>query len=132
MKWKQNLTKPRERKKNMIEKSVLKSMSRKELEKHLGDVKKALQAARARDHRDAKKAAAKAAAEFGFSLGEISDTETAKPKKAKAKATRKPSKPVYANPENTTQTWTGKGRQPNWFRAQVANGTPPDAMRIAN
>tara|TARA_R100000789_G_scaffold96680_1_gene98463 strand:- start:150 stop:506 length:357 start_codon:yes stop_codon:yes gene_type:complete len=118
----------------MIEKTALKSMTRKELEKHLADVKKALQAARDRDHRDAKKAAAKAAAEFGFSLGEISESETAKPKKGKAKTktTRKPSKPLYANPEDKAQTWTGKGRQPNWFRTQIANGTAPDAMRIAD
>ncbi|WP_243268096.1 H-NS histone family protein [Sulfitobacter sp. DSM 110093] len=109
-------------------------MSRKELEKHLADVNKALQAARARDHRDAKKAAAKAAAEFGFSLGDIADAEPQKPMKAKSKAksARKPSKPAFANPEDTKQTWTGKGRQPNWFRAQVANGTEPDAMRITN
>ncbi|HBN48525.1 MAG TPA: DNA-binding protein, partial [Thalassospira sp.] len=28
------------------------------------------------------------------------------------------------------QTWTGKGRQPNWFRSQVESGTAPDTMRI--
>ena len=117
----------------MIEQTELKKMSRKELEKLLATVNKALQAAQARDHRDAKKAAAKAAAEFGFSLGDISNAEPSKPKKlkSKAKAPRKPSKPAYANPEDETQTWTGKGRQPNWFRAQVAKGTEPEAMRIA-
>lgn len=115
-----------------MDKKELNSMSRKELEKLLSDVKKALQSVKARDQRDAKKAAAKAAAQYGFSLGELSDFET--PKKAgskkKVKSSRKPSKPVFANPEDKTQTWTGKGRQPNWFRAQVESGTEPDSMKI--
>ncbi|WP_299561667.1 H-NS histone family protein [uncultured Sulfitobacter sp.] len=109
----------------------LKSMSRKELEKLLADVKKALASAQARDRRDARKAAEKAAAEFGFSLNELDDNTPVKPKKSKAAGKpSKPSKPKYANPADRTQTWTGKGRQPNWFRAEVEKGTPPSAMEI--
>ncbi|MFT5625225.1 MAG: DNA-binding protein H-NS, partial [Lentimonas sp.] len=29
-----------------------------------------------------------------------------------------------------TQTWTGKGRQPTWFKEAVAAGTAPDTMEI--
>lgn len=109
----------------------LKSMSRKELEKLLEGVKKALSAAQARDRRDARKAAEKAAAEFGFSLNELDDAAPAKSKKPKApKKPSKPSKPKYLNPADHTQTWTGKGRQPNWFRAEVEKGTAPAAMEI--
>ncbi|MEP3670501.1 MAG: H-NS histone family protein [Roseibium sp.] len=118
----------------MLAKDELKAMSRKELEKLLSDVQMALAAAKARDHREAKKAAAKAVAEFGFSLEDISESPSPTPKKAKAKkkAVKNPSKPVFANPEDKTQTWTGKGRQPNWYRNQVDSGTAPDAMRIAS
>lgn len=117
----------------MIAKDELKTMSRKELEKLLNDVSKALASAKARDQREARKAAKKAAAEFGFSLGEISETTDAVQKKPKAKkSSRKPSKAVFANPEDKTQTWTGKGRKPNWYLAQIEAGTDPDAMRIAN
>ncbi|MFG6638186.1 H-NS family nucleoid-associated regulatory protein [Sulfitobacter sp. 1A12126] len=116
----------------MFAKSDLKAMSRKELERLLSDVEKALKAARTRDQREARKAAKKAAAEFGFSLGEVSETQPSTPvkKRAKAKKTSKPSKPMYANPDDQQQTWTGKGRQPHWFRNQVESGTAPDAMRI--
>ena len=69
----------------MFTKSDLKEMSRKELERLLSDVKKALQAARNRDQREARKAATKAAAEFGFSLGEISETKPPAPAKKKPK-----------------------------------------------
>ncbi|MFC6643477.1 MULTISPECIES: H-NS family nucleoid-associated regulatory protein [Sulfitobacter] len=116
----------------MFTKNDLKAMSRKELERLLSDVKKALQAARNRDQREARKAATKAAAEFGFSLGEISETQPSAPpkKRAKVKKASKPSIPMYANPDDKKQTWTGKGRQPNWFRSQIESGTAPDAMRI--
>ena len=110
----------------------LKSMSSKELEKLLISVKKALQSAKARDQREAKRAATKAAAEFGFTLGELSEKEIAQPSrlKKKPKVAKKPAKAVYANPSDKNQTWTGKGRQPNWYRAEVEKGTAPEEMRI--
>ncbi|MEX3314559.1 H-NS family nucleoid-associated regulatory protein [Sulfitobacter sp. PS-8MA] len=110
----------------------LKSMSRKDLEKLLSDVKKALQAAQARERRAARKAAQKAAAEYGFSLNDLAE-ETPAPKKQKKprkSAAGPKSKPQFANPDDAKQTWTGKGRQPNWFRAQVENGVDPETMRI--
>ncbi len=111
----------------------LKSMNRKELEKLLADVKKALASAQARDRREAQKAAEKAASQWGFSLSELS-AEQAKPaakaRKTKPKAPKAASKPQFANPADKSQTWTGKGRQPNWYRAEVEKGTAPDTMRI--
>ena len=110
----------------------LKSMNRKELEKLLADVKKALLSAQARDRRVARKAAEKAAAEFGFSLGELTegDATTGKAKKSKKKTSGPKAPPKFANPANKAQTWTGKGRQPNWYRAEIAKGTAPEAMAI--
>jgi DNA-binding protein H-NS len=109
----------------------LKSMSRKELEKLLADVKKALLSAQARDRRDARKAAERAAAEFGFSLNELGDEKPSKPTKVKAqKKPAKPSKPKYADPTNPSNTWTGKGRQPNWYRDAVEKGIDPSTMEI--
>lgn len=109
----------------------LKSMTRKELEKLLADVKKALQTAQSRDRRDARKAAEKAAAEFGFSLNELGEDAPAKQKKAKApKKPVKASKPKYADPADASRTWTGKGRQPNWFRAAVEKGIAPSDLEI--
>ncbi|MEH6646125.1 H-NS histone family protein [Sulfitobacter sp.] len=109
----------------------LKSMSRKELEKLLADVKKALQTAQARDRRDARKAAERAAAEFGFSLNELSEDMPVKEKKPKVpKKAAKPSKPKYADPSDPSRTWTGKGRQPNWFRASVEKGIAPADLEI--
>lgn len=110
----------------------LKSMSRKELEKLLVDANKALQNVQDRDRRQARKAAEKAAAEFGFSLGDLSEggATAAKGRKKKAKKAGPKSKPQYANPSDSTQTWTGKGRQPNWYRAAIDKGISPQEMKI--
>ena len=110
----------------------LKSMNRKELEKLLKDPKKALQGVQDRDRRQARKAAEKAAAEFGFSLVDLSDGSkpAGKSKKSKGKKSGPKSKPQFANPSDPSQTWTGKGRQPNWYRAAIEKGADPDTMKI--
>lgn len=110
----------------------LKSMNRKELEKLQADVKKALLNVQSKERREARKAAEKAAAKFGFSLNELTAGAKPgpKPKKAKQKKTGPKAAPKYANPADKAQTWTGKGRQPNWYRAEVAKGTVPVTMEI--
>lgn len=40
------------------------------------------------------------------------------------------SKPVYANPDDTTQTWTGKGRQPIWVASYLALGKTLESAKI--
>ncbi len=100
----------------------LDSMSHKELEALLEDVKTAIKSAYERDRVEARKAAEKAAAEFGFSLDEVS-SGIKKSKGAKTSA-------KYANPADKTQTWTGKGRQPNWYRELTAKGATPDELAI--
>ena len=101
----------------------LKDMSRKELEKLRKDVEKAIDNVASRELKMAQDAAAKAAAEYGYSLKEVS--EMAPRKTAGVK-----SAPKYRNPDDADQTWTGKGRQPDWYKTAVANGTDPQTMAI--
>ncbi len=109
----------------------LKAMNSKELEKLLVDVKKELQLSKARDRRKALKAAERAAAEFGFNLSELQEITPTEKKKTKGpKKATKPSKPKYANPEDPSRTWTGKGRQPLWFLSAVEKGINPSDMEI--
>ncbi len=104
----------------------LNTMSHKELEKLLIDVKAAMKNAQARDRREALKAAEKAAAEYGFSLDELSGAAGSK-KGGKAKS---PSVPKYANPADASQTWTGKGRQPKWYVEAIEAGKKPADLEI--
>jgi DNA-binding protein H-NS len=111
----------------------LKAMTTKELSKLKMDVEKALVSAEERARRDALKAVEKAAAEFGFSFDELSGK--AKPKAAK-KGPKKKSKakakapPKYRNPADPEQTWSGRGRQPFWFKDAVTSGTDPSVLEI--
>lgn len=99
----------------------LNSMSRDELLALKGEVEKALKSLDTRRKADALKAAQYAAKEFGFSLAEL--TEGGKTGGRKAA-------PKYANPADPSQTWSGRGRQPIWFREAVENGAKPKDFAI--
>jgi DNA-binding protein H-NS len=36
----------------------------------------------------------------------------------------------YANPENKSETWTGRGRKPNWLVARLKKGAKMDDFAI--
>ena len=100
-------------------------MTRTELETLKRQVEKALVDVAEKDKKAALAAAEKAAAEHGFSLAEITGGVR------KGKTGPRSSAPAkYHNPADPSQTWTGKGRQPAWFKQALANGTSPEAMEI--
>ena len=101
----------------------LKEMSRKELEKLRRDVDKAIENVASRELKMAQEAAARAAAEYGYSLN---DVVAVAPKRSSGTK----SAPKFRNPDDANQTWTGKGRQPDWYKTAVANGVDPESMAI--
>ncbi|MBL3705576.1 H-NS histone family protein [Sulfitobacter sp. BDSS02] len=66
------------------------------------------------------KAAQKAAAEFGFSLEDLTGKTTS----------NKASSAKFAHPENPETTWTGRGRQPAWYKELIEAGTDPNTLLI--
>ena len=90
----------------------LENMSADELQKLIADAQKALKTVDARRRAEAKRAAELAAKEFGFTLDEVL---TAGPKGSKGA-------PKYANPADPSQTWTGRGRKPNWVNEALESG----------
>ena len=110
----------------------LKAMTRKELIKLQKDVDKALKTSEQRERRDALKAAEKAVAEYGFSLGELSGgTKPArKAKKGKVGRPKKKAKAKYRNPANPEQTWSGRGRKPLWINAALEGGADITDLEI--
>jgi DNA-binding protein H-NS len=82
-----------------------------------------------------------AAAAEGYTIAELFGGATASksagpaaPRKAKAgKGGRKLGKvpPKYRNPENESETWTGRGKQPRWMAERVAQGKTPEDFLIA-
>ena len=44
--------------------------------------------------------------------------------------TKKPVAPRYRNPNNPSETWTGRGITPRWIAALQAEGVTLDELRI--
>lgn len=106
----------------------LSNMTKKQLEKLQKDVEKALADIENQERREAKKAAEAAAAKYGFSLAEL--TGGAGGKSARKSGVKNPGTPKFANPEDPSETWTGKGRQPQWYKDAIAAGTDPKTLEI--
>ncbi|WP_392337429.1 H-NS family nucleoid-associated regulatory protein [Loktanella salsilacus] len=47
------------------------------------------------------------------------------------KKTTAVSPPKYCHPENPEQTWTGRGRQPDWMKDALENGQSKEEFLIA-
>ncbi|MCC7321897.1 MAG: H-NS histone family protein [Rubellimicrobium sp.] len=95
----------------------LDSLSRQELTRLRNDVDRAIATLADREKRRAIDAAERAVAEYGFKLEEL--TGIALPKGRGRKA---PSAVKYRNTANPAQTWSGRGRRPEWINAALAEG----------
>lgn len=98
----------------------LESMDRDELKKLISDAQKALKSVDQRRRAEAKRAAENAAKEYGFSLDEVME--------AGAKGSK--GAPRYVNPDDASQTWTGRGRKPNWVLEALKNGKSIEDLAI--
>ncbi|KNG94367.1 H-NS family nucleoid-associated regulatory protein [Pseudaestuariivita atlantica] len=97
----------------------LDEMSKDELLELKGKVEKALKTVDQRKKADALKAAEMAAKEHGFSLDQLTKGRSGSVSVAK-----------YRNPDDASQTWTGRGRKPTWFLNALAAGKSADDMEI--
>ena len=90
----------------------LEKMPLKQLLELEAQVQSAISSARERERAEVKKAMAELAEERGFKLHDIMG----------GRGRGKVSTPKYANPEDPSQTWTGRGRKPNWLVAKLKKG----------
>lgn len=100
----------------------LNKLSLKELKALRKEVSAAISAFDSRKRVEAKKALEAVAKEHGMSLTDIIGGGK------KGKKARAPAK--YRNPANATDTWSGRGRQPGWYKAAVAKGKKPESLEI--
>jgi len=108
-----------------------------QLEKLQARVEKAIVSAKGRKKKEAMAAMEKAAKEFGLSVSEVLNDVTPPKKRGRKAAGEKVAKPKatkgkakFANPADPSQTWTGKGRQPVWYKSAVEAGTDPATMAV--
>jgi DNA-binding protein H-NS len=100
----------------------LSSMSLEELKKLQKNVNKAVDGYQDRQRKEALAAAEAAARKMGFTLAELTEGPSNK--------TKVVSPPKYRHPENTEQTWTGRGRQPEWMKDAIESGRSKDEFLI--
>lgn len=103
----------------------LSQMSRKELLQLQEDVAVALKEAEQRELSEAMKAVEQAAAQYGYSLDEVLGTSQKAQTSKKTKAA-----PKYRNPENPSETWTGRGRKPHWVHKALTDGVDISELEI--
>ena len=104
-----------------MEDLVYNNMTLDELKQIKRDVDKAIASFEARKVSEARRELEARARELGFSLSQFAEAIGSK---------RGSVAPKYRNPENPEQTWTGRGRQPVWYREAVEAGRSPTEMAI--
>ena len=100
----------------------LSKLNLKQLEKLKSDLESELKKREKDKLAEARKAVEAAAKKHGFSLSDLVGG-VAKSKKGKAAA-------KFKNPANASQTWSGRGRQPAWFKDAIAAGKTPEDLAV--
>ena len=96
----------------------IEKLSLKELIALEAKVASAISAARDRGRADIKQKVAELAKTHGFSVSELFGGVRGRgPGKGKPVGVAK-----YANPQDKTDTWTGRGRKPNWLVSRLKKG----------
>jgi DNA-binding protein H-NS len=71
------------------------------------------------------------AGEYGLTLSEVINKDgRLDTKKPKLKNAGQSHKAKYINPENPTQTWSGRGQQPKWVKEALAKGKTLEQLSI--
>ncbi|AUM75195.1 H-NS histone family protein [Paracoccus jeotgali] len=100
----------------------IENLSVKELTELRKKIDRAIAGYEDRKRKEAVAAAEAAAREHGFSLNELTG--------AKPGRSTTVSVPKYANPQDRSQTWTGRGRRPNWVQQALAEGKNLEDLAI--
>lgn len=100
----------------------LDSLSLKDLKNLQSQISEKIAKYEQRRKKEALSALEEKARELGYSLGELLAVAPARKRRAG------PAK--YANPENRSQTWSGRGRRPHWIEAALNAGKSLDDLLI--
>lgn len=83
-------------------------------------VERAISVAKDRERAEVKQKIASLAESAGFSVGELFGARG----RGKAVVAK------YVNPDNRSETWTGRGRKPNWLVAKLGKGAKMDDFAV--
>ncbi len=97
------------------------NMSLKEMRDLRSRLDRAINSYEDRKRREALTAIEEAAREHGFNLADLTGT------KVRRSGTVAPK---YANPDDPTMTWTGRGRKPRWVQESLESGKQLEDLAI--
>lgn len=100
----------------------LSGLSLKELRQLEKDVLKAVSSFEDRQKVEARAKLDALAKEMGYSLTELLG--------AGGKSSRAPAVAKYHHPDDSTQTWSGRGRKPKWYIDQLNAGKNPNDLAV--
>jgi DNA-binding protein H-NS len=100
---------------------------REEAEARLKEIRKAESEYDGRRLKELKAEIEQMLAAEGYSLGDITDGRQ-KPRRAGGGASKAAAK--YRHPENPSITWSGRGRQPGWFKAALESGAKKEDLAV--
>jgi DNA-binding protein H-NS len=101
----------------------LEKLSLKDLQDLELRVEKAIAQARMKERAELKAEIEQLVADRGFMMSEIFSTKRGGVKGRTVA-------PKFANPEDPSQTWTGRGRKPNWLVEKIKQGASLDDFVI--
>jgi DNA-binding protein H-NS len=96
-------------------------MSLRELQELELKVRKAKATAQERSRTELRKKIETMVADAGFKVGDIFSGRGGKGRTVAVK---------YANPDDPSETWTGRGRKPRWLNAKLQEGAKLDKFLI--
>src|SRR5882762_2070125 len=99
----------------------LQRMSFKELLEYEQKVKKAKTSVQERSRSELRQKLESIAADAGFKIGDLFGGRGGKGRKVAAK---------YVNPDDASETWTGRGRKPRWLAARLKAGEKAEKFLI--
>lgn len=104
----------------------LKTLSPSELESLIHTARSQLEQSRSRQVEEVRGKIEALLDAAGLTLGDVFPRQVAKGRKGKASVPAK-----YRNPEDPTQTWSGRGKRPLWLVALLKKrGVPLDSLQI--
>jgi DNA-binding protein H-NS len=107
----------------MVEEINLEKLDLDELKALARDIEKTIRKRHSEKLKEAREAAEAAAREYGYSLEEIMGMKVFRKGANSSEA-------KYRNTADPGHAWSGRGRQPQWFKDAIAAGKSPDELAV--
>lgn len=112
----------------MLSARELQSWKLKDLLKLDEDLKEAIDTRKKTEAKEVRQELSEMAQKRGFRLEDVFGRALGG--KGHGKGYKASMAPKFANPEDRTQTWVGKGRKPNWMVTRLSKGATLEDFRI--